>query len=122
MKENIYGYHGNKKIPFLKITVSEQKMIAKARRLLETGAADGFNYTTYESNIDFEVCFSCCMNLHFPNGKFRLVDSTIQIIFGDNGSVKFFFFIIWGHASWMVMVWTAQIPYHHFGEIALKPS
>ena len=56
LKGNIYGYNGNKKHPFLKITVAEQKMIAKARRLLEEGnVGDARGYQTYESNMDFEV-------------------------------------------------------------------
>ena len=58
-KESIYGYHNNNKTPFLKIYVSLQKLIAPARRILENGfSCPGYSlksYTTYESNIDFEV-------------------------------------------------------------------
>ena len=60
-KESIYGYHGNKKIPFLQITVALQKLIAPTRRLVEGGFdCPGYGqrgYHTYESNIDFEVRF-----------------------------------------------------------------
>lgn len=55
----IYGYHGNKKVPFLKITVAIPRLIAPAKRLLEQGftcpgySSNGFQ--AYESNIDFEV-------------------------------------------------------------------
>lgn len=60
-KESIYGYHNNKKTPFLKIYVSLQKLIAPARRILENGiGVPGYgmkSYITYESNIDFEVRF-----------------------------------------------------------------
>lgn len=58
-KESIYGFHNNKKTPYLKIFMSLQKLIAPARRILENGfsfSGHGVkSYTTYESNIDFEV-------------------------------------------------------------------
>ena len=57
-KESIYGYHKNTKIPFLKITVALQKLVAPSRRLLEQGFVGSSyekNYRTFESNIDFEV-------------------------------------------------------------------
>ena len=55
----IYGFHNNKKLPFLKITVALPRLIAPAKRLLEQGftcpgySAHGFQ--AYESNIDFEI-------------------------------------------------------------------
>ena len=56
---DIYGYHGNKMQPFLKITVAYPKLIAPARRLLEGGLSvppyPHRGYQTYESNIDFEI-------------------------------------------------------------------
>lgn len=62
----IYGYHGNKKIPFLKITVAIPRLIAPAKRLLEQGfTCPGYSingFQAYESNIDFEVrqeCYKC---------------------------------------------------------------
>eukprot|EP00794_Sanderia_malayensis_P008104 gene8104-8972_t len=66
-KENIYGYHGNTKIPYLKIYVALQKLIAPCKRILE----NGFNcpeygtrsYKTFESNIDFEVRFMVDANI-----------------------------------------------------------
>ncbi|XP_057299818.1 DNA polymerase delta catalytic subunit-like [Hydractinia symbiolongicarpus] len=61
MKENIYGFNGNKKMPFLCVTVALQKLVAPARRLLECGiSVSGYgerSYKTFESNIDFEVRF-----------------------------------------------------------------
>ena len=55
----IYGYHGNKKIPFLKVTVALPRLIAPSKRLLEQGfQCPGYPvhaYQTYESNIDFEI-------------------------------------------------------------------
>ena len=59
MKESIYGYHGNQKTPFLKITLALPKFNASARRLLEKGFTfPGYPnhvYKVYESNIDFEI-------------------------------------------------------------------
>jgi len=59
MKESIYGFHGNRKIPFLRITMALPKLVAPAKRILETGFKfAGFperGYSTYESNIDYEV-------------------------------------------------------------------
>ena len=58
-KTDLYGYHGNKSIPFLKITVAYPKLIAPCKRLLEQGISvppyppQGFQ--SYESNIDFEI-------------------------------------------------------------------
>ena len=55
----IYGYHGSRKIPFLKITVAIPRLIAPTKRLLEQGFAcpgySQYGYQTYESNIDFEI-------------------------------------------------------------------
>lgn len=55
----IYGYHGNRKIPFIKITVALPRLIAPSKRLLEQGfKCPGYGqhgFQTYESNIDFEI-------------------------------------------------------------------
>lgn len=59
MKESIYGYHDNRKIPFLRITMALPKLVAPAKRILETGFRCAEfperAYSTYESNIDYEV-------------------------------------------------------------------
>lgn len=59
VKESVYGYHGNRKIPFLRITMSLPKLIAPAKRILESGIRYNTDpergYTTYESNIEYEV-------------------------------------------------------------------
>ncbi|PFH62079.1 hypothetical protein XA68_15170 [Ophiocordyceps unilateralis] len=39
-RENIYGFNGNKKSPFLKITVTDPKFIPKVRATIEAGGAD----------------------------------------------------------------------------------
>jgi len=82
IKESIYGYHGNKKIPYLCITVALQKLIAPARRLLESGfSCAGYGqrgYQTYESNIDFEVRFMVdtntvgCNWIELPAGTYQM--------------------------------------------------
>jgi DNA polymerase delta subunit 1 len=56
---DIYGYHANKKSPFLKITMAIPRLIPAAKRLLELGftcpgyATHGFD--AYESNIEYEI-------------------------------------------------------------------
>ena len=59
MKESIYGYHKNQKINFICITMALPKLIAPAKRILETGFKFGElperGYSSYESNIDYEV-------------------------------------------------------------------
>ena len=58
----IYGYHGNRKLPFLKITMALPRLIAPAKRLLEQGfTCPGYSvhgYQCYETNIDFEIRYS----------------------------------------------------------------
>ncbi|XP_076450505.1 DNA polymerase delta catalytic subunit-like [Babylonia areolata] len=82
MKESIYGYHGNRKLPFLKITVAIPRLIAPAKRLLEQGfQCPGYSnhgFQTYESNIDFEIRFmvDCnvvgCNWIQLPAGKYHV--------------------------------------------------
>jgi len=57
-KQSMYGYEGNEKLLFLKITVALPRLIAPCKRLLEQGIVYGsFNhhYRAYESNIDFDI-------------------------------------------------------------------
>ncbi|XP_052797645.1 DNA polymerase delta catalytic subunit-like [Mya arenaria] len=82
LKENICGYHGNRKIPFIKITVAIPRLIAPAKRLLE----QGFNcpghgqhgFQGYETNIDFEIRFMVdsnvvgCNWIELPAGKYHM--------------------------------------------------
>lgn len=67
IKESIYGYHGNRKIPFLKITVAIPRLIAPTKRLLEQGfTCPGYTshgFQSYESNIDFEIRFMVDCNV-----------------------------------------------------------
>ncbi|UYV69935.1 POLD1 [Cordylochernes scorpioides] len=81
-KQNIYGYQAKGKVPFLKITMALPRLLAPAKRLLETGALDGsypgHSFKAFESNIDFEIKFmvethmvGCCW-LELPPGKYKL--------------------------------------------------
>lgn len=59
-RQTVFGFTGEKKSLFLKITVALQKLIAPCKRLLETNvvyAALDHQYTAYESNIDFDIRF-----------------------------------------------------------------
>lgn len=88
MKENIYGYHGKRIIPFLKITMALQRLIAPAKRLLELGLRVGpfplHCYQAYEANIDFEIRFMVdsdvvgCNWIELPVGKYRLREEVSQ--------------------------------------------
>ena len=66
-KENIYGFHGNKKSQFLCIEVVLPKYISLVKRILESGFDfPGYGmqgYQTYESNIDFEIRFMADFNI-----------------------------------------------------------
>lgn len=82
-KESIYNYHGQKKAPFLKIVVTQQRLIATSKRLLSEGKVYVNEigtpaYEAYESNVDFEVRFmvdqhivGCCW-IEIPPGKWSL--------------------------------------------------
>jgi len=82
MRESIYGYHGNKKIPFLKVTMALPRLIAPAKRLLEQGfqfsSYPTQAYQTYETNIDFEIRFMTdtevvgCNWIELPAGKYSV--------------------------------------------------
>ncbi|KAK2581604.1 hypothetical protein KPH14_002110 [Odynerus spinipes] len=59
-KQTMYGYTGNEKDAFLKITVAIPKLIAPCKRLLEKEIIyNEFQhfYTPFESNIDFDIRF-----------------------------------------------------------------
>lgn len=83
-KENIYGFHGNKKSQFLHIDVVLPKYINVVKRILESGFEfPGYgmqSYQTYESNIDFEIRFMAdtnivgCNWIEIPAGVYKLRD------------------------------------------------
>nr|BCB92270.1 DNA polymerase delta catalytic subunit [Eulimnadia braueriana] len=81
MLESIYGYHFNKKSPFLKITLALPRFIAASKRLLERGEVapyGSFSFHAFESNIEFEVRFMVDLNIvgcnwiELPAGKWRM--------------------------------------------------
>lgn len=88
IKESIYGYHGNRKIPFLQITMSLPKLIAPAKRILESGIRYNSNperaYITYESNIEYEIRFMVdtavvgCNWIELPAGKYRIRNDNMK--------------------------------------------
>lgn len=55
----MYGYHGQRRLPFLKVTLALPRLVAPAKRLLEQGLrCEGLGvlgYPAYEANIDFEI-------------------------------------------------------------------
>ena len=74
--KGIYGYHGNRKLPFLKITMALPRLIAAAKRLLESGFVcpgySQYGFQAYESNIDFEIRYWKLLKnyvLHFKLGN-----------------------------------------------------
>ncbi|PIO38166.1 hypothetical protein AB205_0064790 [Aquarana catesbeiana] len=79
---DMYGYHGKRSIPFLKITMALPRLIAPAKRLLEQGLRFGTFptqcYQAYEANIDFEIRFMVdndivgCNWIELPAGKYRI--------------------------------------------------
>nr|XP_031849100.1 DNA polymerase delta catalytic subunit isoform X1 [Nomia melanderi] len=59
-RQNMYGFTGNTKSLFLKITVALPKLIAPCKRLLEKEVIYSelnHTYSAFESNIDFDIRF-----------------------------------------------------------------
>lgn len=56
---DMYGYHGNRILDFLRITMAMPRLVAPAKRLLEQGLKCGpfpmHCYQSFEANIDFEI-------------------------------------------------------------------
>lgn len=82
MKQNMYGYTSQGKIPFLKVTVAVPKLVATTRRILKEGfktkTYPSHNYQSFESNIDFEIRFMVdakvvgCNWITIPAGKYKV--------------------------------------------------
>ncbi|XP_051905089.1 DNA polymerase delta catalytic subunit [Hippocampus zosterae] len=81
-KESMYGYHGNRSLDFLRITMAMPRLVAPAKRLLEQGLKCGpfpmHCYQSFEANIDFEIRFmvdcdvvGCCW-IELPKGRYRV--------------------------------------------------
>ncbi|XP_012241018.1 DNA polymerase delta catalytic subunit isoform X1 [Bombus impatiens] len=59
-KQNMYGYTGNEKSLFLKITVALPRLVARCKKVVEEETIlSEFNhcYRAFESNIDFDIRF-----------------------------------------------------------------
>lgn len=80
-KQSIFGYHGEEKFQFIKITVTLPRLIAAVKRLLEKEIIfpemDFQDCRCYESNIDFDIRFmvdtnvvGCCW-IELPAGSWR---------------------------------------------------
>ncbi|KAH8556666.1 DNA polymerase family B-domain-containing protein [Umbelopsis sp. PMI_123] len=90
LKQSIYGYHGDSKSPFIKITVNEPKTIAKARAKFETGlTVPGYDKpviaeTTYESNLAYLLRFmiDCKVTgsnwIELPAGSYSMRQNTVS--------------------------------------------
>jgi len=82
-KSTIYGFQGNKKSNFIKITLAVPKMVAAARRLIEKGdvrmpaGMPPLTGKPFEANIDFEVRFMAdskvvgCNWIELPPGVWK---------------------------------------------------
>ena len=58
-KQNMFGYEGDKKNKFLKVTIILPKLAAACKRLMDKEtvykAFGGYYYQFFESNIDFDI-------------------------------------------------------------------
>ncbi|XP_053546791.1 DNA polymerase delta catalytic subunit [Bombina bombina] len=98
MKENMFGYHGKRIIPFLKITMALPRLIAPSKRLLEQGLRFGsfplHCYQAYEANIDFEIRFMVdndivgCNWIELPPGKYHLRMDPHEAASNNNSNSK----------------------------------
>jgi DNA polymerase delta subunit 1 len=63
MKQSIYGYHGDTKSPYIRVTVNDPKDISKSKSKVEQGisvmglARPCQSDTTFESNISYVLRF-----------------------------------------------------------------
>jgi len=72
MRENLWGYNGNTKSPFLKIVLQDPKMLARARSMFEQGEVQFLDMfqgptLTFESNIAFLLRFMIDTKVTFPD-------------------------------------------------------
>lgn len=63
MKQSIYGYHGDQKSPYIRVTVKDPRDISKCKSKIEMGVqVAGLNRpcqadTTFESNLNYILRF-----------------------------------------------------------------
>eukprot|EP00040_Diaphanoeca_grandis_P024087 m.132040 g.132040 ORF g.132040 m.132040 type:complete len:1070 (+) comp29583_c0_seq1:139-3348(+) len=79
-KESIFGYHENRKVPFLQVTVTQHRFISKAKMILENGMNTSLGvsvYECYETNVEYILRFMVdtavigCNWIELPAGKYR---------------------------------------------------
>ena len=91
-KSTIYGFQGNTKIPFIKVTLAIPKLVAASKRLLEKGDISipeigCASIKAFEANIDFEIRFMAdahivgCNWLELPAGDWIARDK------GNKGNI-----------------------------------
>lgn len=85
MKQSIYGYHGDQKSPYIRVTVSDPRNISKCRLKIEGGVTvPGLSRpcqadTTFESNLGYALRFmidckvSGCNWIELPAGTYSYV-------------------------------------------------
>ncbi|RKP19156.1 DNA polymerase delta catalytic subunit [Rozella allomycis CSF55] len=84
-KENIYGYHGDIKSPYIKIVCSLPTHVNGAKRVLEGGMSFGkfmnVSFSTFESNLGFIMRFmiDCEIRgmswIELQKGKYTLIEN-----------------------------------------------
>ncbi|KAI9308732.1 DNA polymerase family B-domain-containing protein [Cunninghamella echinulata] len=88
LKQSLYGYHGDTKSPFVKITVNDPRSFSKIRQKVEQGVTiPGYNRTiqnstTYESNLAYLLRFmiDCKVTgsswIELPAGTYSFTSNT----------------------------------------------
>jgi DNA polymerase delta subunit 1 len=68
ISSGVFGYHSQREVMFLKITVSLPRLVSQAKRVLEQGfQCPGYNnhaYQCYETNIDFDTRLVTTSGVH----------------------------------------------------------
>merc|ERR1719186_339659 len=92
-KSTIYGFQGNVKIQYIKVTLAIPKLVAAAKRLIEKGEVrvaglGEFAAKAFEANIDFEIRFMAdthvvgCNWIELPAGTWKRRSSDTKGDFG----------------------------------------
>ncbi|KAI8324930.1 delta DNA polymerase [Martensiomyces pterosporus] len=82
MKESLFGYHGNVKVPFFKVIVRHPKLVTPIARLVQQGfhipGVGQYATSCYESNLEYTIRFMVDTNIvgaswvELPAGKYSL--------------------------------------------------
>lgn len=88
MKENMYGFQGNQKSPYLKISVNDPKSVGRVRKLVQDGGANWKNMWKYQEggivtfdNIQYVLRFMIDTHIsgmswvEAPAGKYRIINN-----------------------------------------------